>query len=95
MPERRGVGALGNSDDGKGRCLIMPRAAKIKSITAKLTPEQKKHYDNLMAARDAVMGRVKAYAEDALDCSNADSAALLPIWQIWAATVPDTKWVCS
>ena len=50
----------------------MPRAAKIKSITAKLTPEQKKHYDNLMAARDAVMGRVRSYAEDALDCSNAD-----------------------
>ena len=50
----------------------MPRAAKIKSITAKLTPEQKRHYDNLMAARDAVSGRVSAYAEDALDCSNAD-----------------------
>ena len=50
----------------------MPRAPKIKSITAKLTPEQKKHYDNLMAARDAVMGRVRSYAEDALDCSNAD-----------------------
>ena len=50
----------------------MPRAAKIKSITAKLTPEQKHHYDNLMAAREAVSGRVSAYAEDALDCSNAD-----------------------
>ena len=50
----------------------MPRVAKVKSITAKLTPEQKRHYDNLMAARDAVMGRVRSYAEDALDCSNAD-----------------------
>jgi len=50
----------------------MPRVSKVKSITAKLTPEQKHHYDNLMAARDAVMGRVKAEAEDVLDCSNAD-----------------------
>ena len=50
----------------------MPRAPKVKSITAKLTPEQKKYYDALMAARDAVMGRVRSYAEDALDCSNSD-----------------------
>ena len=50
----------------------MPRTPKVKSITAKLTPEQKKYYDYLMAARDAVMGRVRSYAEDALDCSNAD-----------------------
>ena len=50
----------------------MPRAPKVKSIISKLTPEQKKYYDNLMAARDAVMGRVRSYAEDALDCSNAD-----------------------
>ena len=54
----------------------MPRAAKVKSITSKLSPEQKHHYDNLMAARDAVMGRVRSYAEDALDCSNADNRVL-------------------
>mgnify|MGYP000843936177 CR=1 FL=1 len=46
--------------------------AKLKSVAAKLTPEQKRHFDNLMAARDAVLGRIKHHAEDALDCSNAD-----------------------
>ena len=46
--------------------------AKPKSILAKLTPEQRRHFDNLMAARDAVLGRIRHHAEDALDCSNAD-----------------------
>lgn len=46
--------------------------AKSKNILARLTPEQKRHYDDLMAARDAVLGRIRHHAEDALDCSNAD-----------------------
>ena len=46
--------------------------ARAKSVLSKLTPEQRHHYDNLMAARDAVLGRIRHHAEDALDCSNAD-----------------------
>lgn len=45
---------------------------KVKSFIGKLSPEDKKHYDDLMAARDAVLGRFQNHAEDALDCSNAD-----------------------
>jgi len=43
-----------------------------KSAVPKFTGKDLEYYKALMLARDAVLGRMRNHAEDALDCSNAD-----------------------